>query len=88
MNLINPFQKIGKTAYRLWMGLSFVMGWIMTRVILIVLFYGVVTPIALLARLFGKRFLDTSYRMQSRRSYWREREKETNTEMTRYEKQF
>lgn len=88
MSLINALKKIGKIAYRLWMGLSFVMGWIMTRVILIVLFYGVVTPIALLARLFGKRFLDTSYRGPSRQSYWHEREKEANTETTRYEKQF
>ena len=69
------------------MGFSFVMSWIMTRVILIVLFYGVVTPIALLARLFGKRFLDMSYHAPSRQSYWRKQAEET-AEKTRYEKQF
>lgn len=88
MSLINPLKKIGKTAYHLWIGLSFAMGWVMTRVILIVVFYGVVTPIALVARLFGKRFLDISYRAPSRQSYWHEREKKANTETTRYEKQF
>lgn len=87
MNLINQLKKIGKTAYHLWMGLSFVMGWVMTRFILTMLFYGMVTPIALIARLFGKHFLDISYRAPSQKSYWRERG-EQKIEKTRYEKQF
>ena len=40
--------------YRLWMAVGAVLGWINTRLILGVLFYGVFTPIGLLMRLRGK----------------------------------
>jgi hypothetical protein len=52
--LLKPIQKI-------WMILAVLMGWVMTRVILIVAFYLMVTPIGLLARLFGKDFLNTKF---------------------------
>ncbi|MCK7527354.1 MAG: SxtJ family membrane protein [Ignavibacteriales bacterium] len=29
--------------YKVWMGLAFALGWIMSRVLLIILFYGVIT---------------------------------------------
>jgi hypothetical protein len=40
-----------------WMKLSLALGWVMTRVILTVLFFAVFTPIGAVSRLFGKRFL-------------------------------
>jgi hypothetical protein len=40
--------------YRLWMAVGEVFGWINTRLILGVLFYGVFTPIGLLMRLRGQ----------------------------------
>ena len=40
--------------YRVWMALAVVLGFIMTRVILSVVFYLIMTPIGLLMRLFGK----------------------------------
>jgi len=46
-----------------------VLGWVMTRVILVVLFYVGITPIALIARLVGKRFLDLGFE-PARASYW------------------
>lgn len=49
--------------------LGFGMGWVMTRVILFILFYLVLTPISLLARLVGKRFLDLKFDRQPD-SYW------------------
>ncbi len=48
--LLKPIQKV-------WMGIALVMGAVMTRVLLCVLFYLVVTPVALVARLSGKKFL-------------------------------
>lgn len=39
--------------YRVWMGLALVLGFVMTHVILAVLFYAVVTPIGLVMRAFG-----------------------------------
>lgn len=52
--LLKPIQKA-------WMALAILIGWLITRIILILLFYLVVTPIGLLARIFGKRFLDIRF---------------------------
>ncbi len=49
--------------------LGYGMGWVMTRVILFILFYLVLSPISLLARLVGKRFLDLKLDRESE-SYW------------------
>jgi hypothetical protein len=41
-------------AYRAWMKLAEVLAWVNTRIVLGVVFYGVVTPIALVMRLAGR----------------------------------
>jgi len=46
-----------RAPYRLWMALAFALGWVMSRVALFALFALVLTPIAMLARVTGKRFL-------------------------------
>ena len=78
-NLLKPLQK-------LWMTLAVLLGWLMTRVILIVLFYLVVTPIGLLARLCGKDFLNKKFDRKAD-SYWIPREV-TNPDKRKYENQF
>ena len=50
-----------KPIYWIWMILAALLGWIMTRVILGLLFYVVVTPIGMLSRLFGNNFLDLKW---------------------------
>lgn len=40
--------------YYAWMKIGAVLGWINTRLIMLVLFYGIVFPLGLLMRLFGK----------------------------------
>ena len=57
-----PLQKV-------WMAISVILGWFMTRVILSVLFYLVLTPLGLLTRLFKKQFLDLKID-KSQESYW------------------
>jgi len=52
-----------------WMTAAAGMGWVMTRVILTVLFFAVFTPIGLIARLAGKRFLHLAVD-PSAESYW------------------
>ena len=47
--------------YRVWMRLAEVLGWINTRVLLIVIFYLVVTPIGLMMRIFRRSPLDDGY---------------------------
>jgi hypothetical protein len=55
--------------YKVWMGLALTLGWIMSRVLLIVLFYFVLTPIGFIAKLIGKKFLDIDYKVK-KESYW------------------
>jgi len=55
--------------YRAWMGLASAMGWVVSRIIITVLFLLVVTPLALLARLVRKQFLDLDMRRPAG-SYW------------------
>ena len=43
--------------YRVWMTLALAMGFVMTRVILTLFFFFLVTPVGLVMRLFGKDFI-------------------------------
>ena len=74
-----PLQKI-------WMTLAAVLGFFMSRLILIFLFYLILTPVSLIARLFGKRFLEL--KPDSRlSSYWNLRERNLS-EKSDYTKQY
>ena len=42
-----------KPAHKVWMVVGDVLGWINTRIILGVIFYGMITPMGLIMRLFG-----------------------------------
>ncbi len=58
-----------KQAYRVWMAAAFAIGWLVSRLILLILFYFVLTPVGFLARIFEKEFLDTDFR-KKKESYW------------------
>ncbi|MFO7448235.1 MAG: SxtJ family membrane protein [Ignavibacteriaceae bacterium] len=58
-----------KTVYKIWMGLAFVLGWLVSRVILTILFFLVLLPVGILAKIFGKKFIDTEIDEKSG-SYW------------------
>lgn len=67
------YPVILKPAQKIWMTLAVILGFIMSRVILILLFYLVVTPLGLAAKLLGKDFLDEKIQKE-RESYWNSRE--------------
>ena len=75
-----------KPIYWVWMIFATILGWIMTRVILSLLFYTIFTPIGLILRFFGKQFLELRWD-KSKESYWNFR---TNEHLKKeyYEKQF
>ncbi len=73
-----------KWIYRGWMGLGFGMGWIVSRLLLIIVFFLVVTPIGLIARLWGHKFLDLGF-PSKKTSLWVPRGSETSIN---YEKMF
>lgn len=80
------FPQLLKPLNRIWMGLAIILGFIMSRVILTVLFYLVLTPIAILAKIVGKKFMVLKYD-KSAETYW---EKRTNIHKKQidYERQF
>ncbi len=55
--------------HRLWMMLAGALGFVMTRVVLTLVYYLALTPLALLSRLIGKRYLDLGFR-DGRKTYW------------------
>jgi hypothetical protein len=58
-----------KDIYKVWMGFAFGLGWIVSRIILTILFVFILTPLGLFAKLFGKEFLDLNFNKE-KSSYW------------------
>ena len=75
-----------KPVYWIWMIFAIILSWIMTRVILSLLFYVVFTSIGLTLRFFGKQFLELRWD-KSKESYWNFRTNELIKKEV-YEKQF
>ena len=75
---LKPIQKS-------WMALALALGWFMSRVILCVLFYLVLTPIALILRLTGRDLLQAKWG-EKRDTFWTNRD--INDEKSSYEKQY
>ena len=75
-----------KPIYWIWMIFATILGWMMTRVILSLLFYIIITPIGLIPRFFGKQFLELKWD-KSKESYWNYRTIK-HLKMEDYEKQF
>jgi multisubunit Na+/H+ antiporter MnhG subunit len=73
-----------KPIYIVWMRLAFILGWVNTRLILIILFYLVFTPLALLMRLFK---IDLLERKNKDITYWKKKEK-TDFNISNYERRF
>ena len=75
-----------RPTYWLLMKVAHALGWFNTRLILILLFYLVFTPIGLVLRLFGKDLLNREIDKDAH-SYWIPRPKEP-FDKKRYERQF
>ncbi|MBT8377590.1 MAG: hypothetical protein KJN64_00010 [Ignavibacteria bacterium] len=80
------YSKILKPLNKIWMSLAIVLGFFMSRVILTILFYLVLTPIGLLAKLFGKKFMKLEYD-KSVDTYWEKRQVKEKNKLD-YKRQF
>lgn len=89
MSLIKHIKMTARLWWQAWLLIGSAINWVMTRVILTILFFGILTPVALFARISGKQFLDTK-KDPSRKSYWRYRENReiTGSNEHSYEHQF
>ncbi len=71
---------------RLWYYFAFGLGWVNTRVLLTALFYGVMAPMGLVMRLFGKDILKRRFDPQAP-TYWNDTSDEA-FDPKNYERQF
>ena len=74
-----------KPIYFVWMTFAAILGWVMTRVILSLVFYLIMTPIGLLTKLLGEDFL--ALKKIKSDSYWNYRDSSEELNQN-YEKQF
>ena len=72
--------------HKLWMILALFMGFIMSRVILTILFYFVLTLISLIAKIVGKKFMPLGFDKNAA-TYW-EKRNITAKQKIDYERQF
>lgn len=77
--VLRPFHK-------LWMMLAALMGFVMSRVILTILFYIILTPIAIIAKIFGKKFMPLKFD-KNISTYW-EKRSEVAKQQIDYDRQF
>lgn len=78
--------EILRPVYTFWMKLAFFLGWVNTRIILIVFFYLIFAPIGLIIKIFGVDLLDTRIE-KDRQTYWRKKDKK-GFSLSNYERQF
>ncbi len=77
-----------KPIYKGWMILALILGWVMTRVVLTLVYYLVLTPIGFLGRAFGEQFLQLKLKRSGETpSYWVRRTGPPR-EKSDYERQF
>lgn len=84
IGLIYPV--ILKPLNKIWMTGAIILGWVISRLILILLYYIVVTPLGIVLKIIGKDFLKLNFDKTSK-SYWELRIKRSS-EKSDYEKQF
>lgn len=72
--------------HKMWMGLAFVLGWFVSRLILSILYYLVITPISLVLKMSSKDLLQLKIDKNAS-SYWIKRQSEERGP-EKYEKLF
>lgn len=70
-----------------WVALSVVIGYFISRILLTVIFFLVITPTGLIMKLFGKDPMERKIDPQAK-TYWVKHETSTDSSIERYEKQF
>lgn len=75
-----------KPVYIFWMRIAFILSWVNTRIILILIFYLIFAPLGLVIRLFGKGLLEKRLD-KGAISYWKQKE-DSGFDKLNYERQF
>jgi hypothetical protein len=85
--LLRVITPLFKAIYRFWVAFSVVLGYFVSRVLLTIIFYLVITPTGLLMRLCGKDPMERKWDPEAT-TYWKKREQDPDASIERYEKQF
>ena len=80
------FPKILKPLYFIWMTFAVIIGWVMTRIILSILFYIVITPIGLISRILGRNNFHSKNKGLNN-TFWNYRKLEKDG-LNKYENQY
>ena len=70
-----------------WLAFGEAIGYVTSRIVLVILFYVIATPIGWLAKLFGERFLDLRFG-SARKTFWEAPKHDPVTAKTLMESQF
>ena len=81
------WPQVLKHVYLGWMALTFLLGFVVSNILLTLLFFLVITPIGLVARLFRKDFLNLKLD-RTATTYWIRREPTGPKSPAEYERQF
>ena len=73
--------------YRLWVSFAVVLGYFVSRAILLIVFYLVLVPTGLIMRTVGRDPMERKWDPQAQ-SYWINKEPEEDSSIERYQKQF
>ena len=80
------FYKVLLPLQKIWMGFSIIIGFFVSRIVLTILFYLVLTPIGIIVKIFGKDILDERID-RKKESYWHEKDPSLK-EKVYYENQY
>jgi len=76
-----------KAIYRIWIILSIILGYFVSRILLTIIFIIVIIPMGLIMRILGKDPMERKLDPKAA-SYWIPKEQEKDISVERYEKQF
>jgi hypothetical protein len=74
-----------KYPHKAWMIFGALLGWVMTHVVLSLVFFVVIIPIGFIMKMFGRPPLNLTFGDTTIKSYWRKKEKANQSDI---EKQF
>ena len=69
-----------KPLYLAWMTLALIIGWLVSRLLLALLYYLLVTPLGVILKMTGKDFMENSF--DDSESYWHTHQKEYDPEQS------
>lgn len=85
--LFRLIKPVFRMIYRAWIAISITIGYFVSRVILSLIFFLLITPMGLIFKLIGKDPMERKIDPAAE-SYWQKKEEETDKSIERYEKQF